>query len=294
LSAPKRIMITGVNGTIGQELARHFSEAGHTVSGIGRAPRPLVDIDQYFPIDITDMPSLDLTFSIAKPQVVIHTAAMSGVEECERLPSMCENVNVNGTANLLVQAEDAQAHFIFLSTDFVFDGKTGMNSESDELSPVNFYGFSKMQAEALVETNDSPWTIVRTSMVVGGRSILKPDLIERVVAHLRAGKTMRVVKDLFRTPTLLMDLCKGIGLIADRQFTGSVHLAGAERLSPYDLAKLAAEATGLDAAALEPVEYVSTQVKRPVNGGLNIRQASETLNFQPTPLLQGIRKMLTT
>ena len=289
----KRILITGVNGAIGQHLARFFTRKGHTVSGISRSPRPLVDLEQYFPIDITDMPSLDLVFSIAKPQIVVHAAAMSGVEECERLTSMCENINVNGTANLLVQAEDARAHFIFLSTDFVFDGKKGLNAISDELSPVNFYGFSKMQAEALVETNDSPWSIVRTSMVFGGLSALKPDLVYRVAEHLKTNRPMKVVNNLFRTPTPIDDLCSGIQSIVDQEATGTYHLAGAERLSPFDLAVITGKAMGLNTSLLESVPYVATQVHRPVHGGLNIDQSISALNFRPQVVGDAIREIFT-
>lgn len=106
-------------------------------------------------------------FENYQPEVVIHAGAMSKPDECEENQWQCYITNVEGTLNLLMNAAVTKSFFIFISTDFIFDGEKGMYKEDDKPAPVNFYGKTKMEAEEAVKEYIADWAIVRTVLVYG-------------------------------------------------------------------------------------------------------------------------------
>ena len=230
--------------------------------------------------------------SSEQPEVVVHAAAMTQVDVCEQQPELCEKVNVQGTAEILVEAEAYSRHFIYISTDFVFDGVAGNYSEEDELQPVNWYGFTKMQAEAIAQTSTVPWAIVRTCLVYG--NVLqgtRPNIITWVKDSLEQGKPIKVVNDQWRTPTHVTDLAKGILLIIEQQATGIYHISGKDTLTPYEMALQTAAAFRLDATLIEKVtaDTFTQPGRRPPKTGFNIEKAQKQLGYAPLSFAEGLQ-----
>ncbi len=172
----------------------------------------------YHPLDITDAIDVQTVLSSFQPDVVVHAAAITQVDECELHSEKCERVNVTGTSQVLVDAEIYCKHFIYISTDFVFDGEQGDYKEEDDLKPISYYGFTKMQAEAITETSTIPWAIVRTCLVYGNTlQGTRSNIITWVKDSLEEGKTIKVVADQWRTPTYVEDLALGILLIIEKK-----------------------------------------------------------------------------
>ena len=230
--------------------------------------------------------------NLEKPDVVVHAAAMTQVDECEKNPELCEKINVNGTAQLLVDAETYSSHFIYISTDFVFEGTQSEYSEEDDLNPVNFYGFTKMQAEAITQTSEIPWAIVRTSLVYGQvEDGTRQNIITWVKGSLEKGEHIKVVADQWRTPTAVEDLAKGIVLIIEQKATGIYHLSGKDILTPYDIALQTARLFQLDETLIEKVDgsTFSQPGRRPRRTVFNISKARTTLGYEPMSFQEGLR-----
>src|SRR4030095_2387185 len=165
------ILITGANGFLGYYLIAQLLDKGHNVIATGRGDCRLPFIAgerfQYATMDITDSFSVHDVFNHYKPEAVIHAAAMALVDTCELNQWDAYRANVEGTITVLINAEEHKSFFVFVSTDFVFDGLKGMYKEDDERAPVNFYGKTKMEAEDAVIEYEHGWAIARTILGYG-------------------------------------------------------------------------------------------------------------------------------
>lgn len=291
------ILITGINGLVGQALSAELLAHGHSVVGIGRGPSRLQQDAsgfRYYDVDLNDPFAAEAVMAKEKPAVVVHTAAMTQVDDCERMPKEAHQINVEATARLLLDAEAQGAFFVLLSTDFVFDGQKGLYTEDDPVHPLSWYGQTKMEAEAIVETAEVPWAIIRTCLVYGqaapgGRQ----NIYSWIRSSLEAGKPIKVVDDQWRTPTWVRDLASGIRQVAERKAEGIWHLSGEEIYTPYQLAQAIAHFHQLDASLIERVTAASFSQpgKRPAKTGFNIGKAKKDLGFAPGSLLQNLEKM---
>lgn len=283
-----KILITGANGLLGQHLSVRLAGLGHTVIATGKGPSRLPQEEDpyltYIEMDFTSDALVQQVMAAQKPDVVVHGGAMTQIDECEQNQDACFEANVQGTAQMLLAAEVHSSHFIFLSTDFVFDGTVGNYAEDDHLNPVSWYGFSKVQAESTVETSEIPWAIVRTCLVYGSPLAgTRSNILTWVKESLEQGKPVKVVSDQLRTPTYVADLVNGLISIIESKAEGIFHLAGKDKLSPYDMAIAAAKHLQLNERLIEKVDASTfTQpAKRPPKTGLNITKAKTLLAYEP-------------
>lgn len=289
-----KVMVTGVNGFIGQHWVEQLLQLGARVIATGMgAPRWKPDIDvnfQYQSLDIIDAPSVRKLLAQEKPDAVLHAAAISKPDQCALDPDLAQRVNVEGSRFLLDAADSCGAYFCFLSTDFVFDGVDGMYDESATPSPVNFYGQTKWEAEQLVQQYSHGWSIARTVSVYGPPVPGRPNLLSIVIEKLSSGQTYSVVDDQIRTPTYAGDLAWGVGrLIADRH-VGIFHLSGEDVMTPYEMAVRTAQHMHLDPAGIRRVTEATFQQPaiRPKRTGFNIAKAKQQIGFQPRSFESGL------
>ena len=294
-----KILVTGANGLLGQHLVKLLVAEGYQVVATGRGdnrlPSSLAAQCVYYDIDITDEWAVHELFVKEIPGVVVHAAAMTQVDECQLNQERCEAVNVKATAQLVLEAEAASGHFIYLSTDFVFDGEKGDYSEDDHLNPVSWYGFTKVQAESIVETSELPWAIIRTCLVYGDTlQGTRSNIISWVRQSLQEKKSIKVVSDQWRTPTYVADLAMGVLLVIRRKAEGIYHISGRDRLSPYEMALKTAAAAGLDVSLIERVDAASFKqpAKRPPVTGFDISKAEKELGYAPISFDEGLQRLL--
>ncbi|MEN9571134.1 MAG: hypothetical protein RL172_2365 [Bacteroidota bacterium] len=295
-----KIMITGANGLVGQHLLQTLtSEGKHSVIATGRGPcRLSIAASQSFvydELDITDAMAVHQCIYKYKPELIIHATAMTQPDPCELDKVACWLVNVTATRFLIDAAMAVQARFLFLSTDFVFDGLNGPYHENDETGPVNYYGSSKLAAENAVMHSGLHWAIVRTVLVYG--DILagtRSNIVSWVKQNLTAGKPIKVVNDQVRTPNYVQDLVNGLLLVAEKNATGIFHISGQEVLTPYDMALAVANYMQLDKNLMTQVNASTfTQpAQRPLKTGFVIDKAKSQLGFRPISFKQGLQKML--
>ncbi len=293
-----KVLITGANGLLGQHLVKLLLARGHRVIATGKGASRLAFEEnegyRYYSIDITeDFDLHDLTLS-ETPEMIIHCAAMTQVDECEQNKDACFAVNVFGTSNAMTCAIQYRSHFIYVSTDFVFDGEKGNYREEDELHAVNWYGHTKITAESMVSECEIPWAIVRTCLVYGNAiSGTRSNIINWVKEKLEKKERIKVVSDQVRTPTYVEDLAMGIVLILEKKARGIFHISGKEVLAPYEMAIKTAAFFGLDASLIEKVDAgsFSQPAMRPLNTGFIIDKARRELGYEPRHFDEGLKKM---
>ncbi|ULQ57412.1 SDR family oxidoreductase [Flavihumibacter rivuli] len=290
-----KVLVTGANGLLGHYLINELAGNGFEVVATGKGKARLSDLPdnvRYFEADITHPFALRSVIEMERPGVVVHAAAMTQVDECEQQQSLAHVVNVEATARLLLDAEEFSSFFVFVSTDFVFDGLRGMYTEEDDTHPVNWYGHTKQEAEAIVHTSSIPWAIVRTCLVYGNiPHHSRTNIVTWVKQSLEEGKEIKVVNDQFRTPTYAADLAKGIRLVIQQRAEGIWHISGEEPATPYVLANKVAEFFNLDKTLIREVNSstFSQPGKRPSRTGFDIAKAKAVLGYQPLGLDDGLK-----
>ncbi|MCE7057404.1 SDR family oxidoreductase [Algoriphagus sp. AGSA1] len=286
MSNRRKVFITGANGLLGQKLVAQLLEKdGFLVvaSGRGECRLPGNGFD-YVSLDISDEKEVEKVLSELCPDIIIHGAAMTHVDECELNQEACYDANVNATSYLVNAAEKIKAHFIFVSTDFIFSGEEGPLDENAAPAPVNYYGETKLECEQLVKACNTKWAIVRTVLVFGiAHDMSRTNIVLWVKSSLEAGKEIQVVDDQFRTPTLAEDLATGCILIAEKEAEGVFNIAGPDFLTPYEMANIIAEYFGLNKGLIKRADSstFSQPAKRPLKTGFLIDKAREQLGFEP-------------
>ncbi len=293
-----KILVTGSNGFVGNRLVKALAASENLdliATSLHPPVHPLPANVVFESLDLTNRSVVGYILDRYQPGVVVHTAAMSGVDACELDPASCWKINVHAVEYLAEACRRNGSKLIHLSSDFVFDGLRGPYAENDLPNPVNQYGRSKWESEQILANLAGKWAVVRTILVYGAVSENeKPDFVRWVCRGLLDGKSLRVVSDQFRMPTWIGDLVEGIRLIIDREAEGIYHLSGAEMLSVYDFAREIAGVFDLDTSGLLPVPSADLQAPamRPPSTGFILDKAVRDLGYAPHSIhdiLSGIR-----
>jgi dTDP-4-dehydrorhamnose reductase len=289
-----KILITGANGFFAQHLCLFLVDKGFQVIAVSRGDCkiPITEQISYFNLELTDVSLVNDFVYYHQPEVIIHAAAMSKPDECNNNKDECILQNVTVTEQLVKLANDIQAHFIYISTDFIF-GENGPHAEENEPDPLNFYGESKLRAEKFVKNTLTNYTIVRPVFIYGATwNGIRPSFIQWIQSNLEAGKAIKVVSDQQRTPTFVIDICWGIHQIIVLKKYGVYHLAGKDICSPYDMALAVAKVLKLNSNLIIEVtsDTFPEPVRRAKKSGLKIDKAITELNYQPHSFEEGVRK----
>ncbi|WP_046247158.1 SDR family oxidoreductase [Hymenobacter terrenus] len=290
-----KVLITGSNGLLGQKLVALLQQqAGVELVATSRGTNKLAALYphvRFIALDVTDVTQVWQVLAQEQPTHLIHTAAMTNVDECELNQESCWQQNVDAVENLVNACSNQRIHLTHVSTDFIFSGEEGPLAEDAEPGPVNFYGQSKLAAERLVQASAGPWAIARTVLVYGvAHEYGRTNLVLWVRDSLRAGKPIKVVADQWRTPTLAEDLAQGCWLLARQSAQGIYHISSDELLTPYAMALRVADYFSLDKALIEKVDasIFSQPARRPARTGFIIDKARRELGYQPHTFAQGI------
>ena len=291
----KKILITGSNGLLGQKIVYNLKQRKDVdlyATSIG-ANRLLDKLGYtYRSLDITDQNKVSDILSEINPDVIINTAAMTNVDACEHNKEKCWKINVDAVKYLVEASSKFNTHFIHLSTDFVFDGKAGPYSETDEPNPLHYYAEAKLASEKIVSGNSSNWAIIRTIIIYGiTDNMSRSNLVLWSKGEIEKGNTIKVVNDQFRSPTLAEDLAEGCISVADNYAQGIYHLSGPETNSILELVYKVADFYDLDKSKIIPVTSASLNqsAKRPLRTGFVIDKAKKELNFKPRSFNEGIK-----
>ncbi|WFO75968.1 dTDP-4-dehydrorhamnose reductase [Desulfurococcaceae archaeon MEX13E-LK6-19] len=275
-----KVLVTGASGLLGKKLVTELLANGHQVIAIyNRNPVPIEDPSlEKYRIDISDTVLLEDLILKKRPGVIVHAAAYTDVDGCERDKKKAWLVNVEATRSIVRAARVVRAHLIYISTDYVFDGERGYYKETDIPNPVNYYGLTKLIAEELVGSSDLLYTIVRPSAIYGiGGS--KKSFAEYVAEKLSKGEKVYALVDQYVSPTLNTLLAKAVAEIVDMRPMGIFHVAG-ERMSRYEFAIKIAEKLNLPVDLVEKASINDMKhwlARRPRDSSLDTSKARRLL-----------------
>lgn len=285
-----KILITGSNGLLGQKLVDYCVAAkiDFVPTSKGENRNSKCSEDLYKVMDITNRDEVLRVIADVNPTHVIHTAAMTNVDECELHPIECELINVTATKYLVEACNQVDAHFQLLSTDFVFDGEKGNYSEEDEVNPLSAYAKSKVDAEKIVfneSTTDN--SVVRTIIVYGNaENLTKSNIIAWAKSALEKGDPLNIVDDQFRAPTWAEDLAAGCMGVVENNQTGVFHVSGPETMSVLDIVLRIGNHFELETDQVSKVSTstLNQRAKRPLKTGFNLSKAYEQIAYKPHTL----------
>jgi dTDP-4-dehydrorhamnose reductase len=293
----KKILITGSNGLLGQKLVyRLMNEANVEVIATSKGINRLKTQTGYAydSMDVTDEQSVKDILSKYAPDVVINTAAMTNVDACETEREACRKLNVDAVEYLIntMKSLPNSPQLIHLSTDFIFDGNNGPYRETDIPYPPNsVYAESKFMSEKLVEKSGLKWTIIRTVLVYGVVDFMsRSNIVLWAKDALSKGKTINVVDDQFRTPTLSEDLAEGCVLAALKGATGIFHISGKDFMSIIELVNIVADFWHFDKSLIHPAKTATLgqPAQRPLKTGFILDKAINELGYKPHSFLEGL------
>lgn len=287
-----KLLITGSNGLLGQKivalcLSKHIE---FLATSFGPNRNSNCPEQAYEVLDITDEENIQKVLEQYQPTHVIHTAAMTNVDQCELHPEACDLVNRQAVLMLAKCCQRLGIHFQLLSTDFVFDGLAGPYTESDQPNPLSVYARSKVEGEKIVQQLDGlSYAIVRTIIVYGrGEQLSRSNLILWAKEALEKGEPLQIVDDQFRAPTWADDLAWACVRICELNEKGIFHIAGPETLSIYQIVERVAAYFGLPMQQVSKLSSSTLQqpAKRPPRTGFVLDKARAVLGYQPHTLEQ--------
>ena len=285
-----RILITGSNGLLGQKIVTLclVNKVDFLATSLGENRNQDCPSANYNELDITNENEVSQVFERFKPTHVIHTAAITNVDYCEQHQKECILVNTTAVEYLFKATKSIKAHFQLLSTDFVFDGKKGNYSETDEVNPLSIYGKSKVNAEIILTESDyTNWSIVRTIIVYGtGNNLSRSNIICWAKDALKKGENLSIIDDQYRAPTWAMDLAWACLEICQLNKNGIYHISGPETMSIFEIVTRIAKhfSYSTDNLNRSNSKDLNQPAKRPPKTGFNLSKAIGELKYNPLTL----------
>jgi dTDP-4-dehydrorhamnose reductase len=287
-----KFLVTGSTGLVGSQIVKDLAKSDHTIYSSYNNSKPYNGIPVH--LELTNTGDIIKTVEGIKPDVIIHLAAITNVDLCEKEKDLALQINAKATELLSKQAAKNGSFFVYVSTDYVFDGEKGMKKESDTPNPVDYYGYSKYQGELAVQDMASNWCIVRTSTPFGLHDS-RQSFPSFVIDNLKAKKEINVVTDQYTSPTHVPNLSQMLIEISTRQILGVIHLAGATRISRYNMALMVSEKLHLDKNLLKQASINDMKnwiAKRPKDSSLDVSKATQLLKEKPLTVEQGLNDFI--
>lgn len=268
----KKILITGSGGLVGKASVEHCGEIGDEVAAYDHKS-----------LDIADAEHVQTVISRESPDAVINCAAWTDVDGSESDPAKAERVNALGPEILARACREANAAFVTISTDYVFDGrKDGFYTQRDDPNPLSVYGRFKLEGERRAQIAYARTIIVRTGYIFGpgGRNFLSV-----VVDRAKRGEKLKAIRDSWGTPTYARDLAVRLRELAELDLPGVFHVVSSGNGATFEtFAHEALKLAECDANLLESVatDSLARPAPRPRNSKLACL-LSEAIGLPPLP-----------
>lgn len=276
-----KILLTGANGLLGQAVRAELESSGHIVYAAGRQFPIGMEPSHWTPIDLLNEDAVYEKVTRINPDWIIHCAALSNVDQCEKEPDLAYQVNGLTTKHLARACQKFDTALMYISTDYVFDGLTPPPegySEFDPVHPLSIYGKSKLWGETLLHQHLSRFSIVRTSWLFGpGRQTF----VDSVIRAGQTGTPIPCVKDMISAPTSVIDLSQGIRKLIESNRFGTYHLTNEGACSRVELAEFVLSEVGLSQHVIQKTtqKELALPAMRPKNS--KMRNWMWNLSEQP-------------
>ncbi len=243
-----RYLITGASGQLGSHLLGELHGRAHLIAWSGSRRGELFGVP-LIPVDFTNEKEIVTAFAAARPEVVIHCAALARIADCQREPVRAQQINVAATAVLATESARLGARFVMVSTDLVFDGERGGYRPDEVTSPLSVYGRTKRDAE-LVALATPRTAVARLSLLYGPSLNGRTSFFDEQTSALRMGRNVTLFTDEWRTPLDLPTAAQALATLAASDVTGILHIGGPERLSRYEMGLRLAASLGVNSSVI--------------------------------------------
>ena len=284
----QRVLVTGATGMLGAELVDALS-AGYECVGLHRGS-PGVGACRWRQADLLDRGATAALLRDEAPDVVIHCAAMTNVDACERNPMAARGLHEEATEDFANYCSRRDAQLVYVSTDAVFDGrKRGPYIEADATRPLNLYGQTKLVGEN--RALDCGRGLVLRTNIFGWRPVSHDSFGEWVLGTLRRGSPLSMFTDVFFTPIATALLAQMIESCVAQDVSGLFHAGGAEAISKFEFAGRVAAVYGLSTAGIVPITVADKPLtaERPRNMALDSSRFAACLGLSMPTLAESIR-----
>jgi dTDP-4-dehydrorhamnose reductase len=286
----KTLLITGATGLLGSALARHDAAHSYRVTGFSHVPSkaPGAIMQRFF-----DLTNRELTLEHLNdlgPEIVIHCAAMTNVDLCEKEPDAARRTNVEVTRTIVQWAARRGTRLVFISTDSVFDGGTGNYQEDDTTHPVNEYARTKVAAEEIVRSAIPDALVVRTNFYGRSWKEGKPSLGEWMLGKLLRKECFSAFSDVRFSPLLTIDLAGIVFDLLARNASGIFHVAARDNRSKYEFARLLANTFSLDCGYVSPISVgeFTLAAPRPKDTTMSVKKIAGFLGRATPSVEEGL------
>lgn len=281
-----KFFITGGSGLLGERLATVVDPDDELIlsHNLNKTPDSVK-------CDITNHEETRKTIMKYDPDVIIHTAAMTNVDLCEDKIDQTYSINADATGNLAKIADDLNIKIIYVSTDFVFDGKQGNYKEDDNTNPLGIYAKSKYQGEVQLKQNTDNYAIGRVSVLYGWHN--RANFTTWVIDELRKGNEINIVTDQINSPTYADNAAEALFKLAKTDKTGIYHTAGNDLISRYDFTLKIAEEFDLNCDLINPItsDKFIQKAPRPRDSSLNVKKIEDDLGFCMETCSESLKRM---
>ena len=289
----ERILVIGSNGLLGQKVAEQLvrgSAARIILASVEDVPVRDLLSTEYIRLDLTVRKDVREVVGTVNPDVIINCAAMTNVDACETERDMAWKINVSGVEHLVEAARGKGATIVHVSSDYVFDGKSGPYTEDDRPEPLSYYGKSKLASENALRTSGLPHFIARTMVLYGIAPGVKANFALWLIKSLNAGQTVRIVDDQIGNPTLVDDLAFGLLRAVELGKSGVYNIAGRDIVTRFEFAVRLAKFFGLDPKLIHPIKTAQLRqpAARPLRSGLITLKAEVDLGLKPSTIEEGL------
>ncbi|NKB68746.1 MAG: sugar nucleotide-binding protein [Candidatus Latescibacteria bacterium] len=287
------ILVTGAHGLLGRSLLHQTGDVD--LSGCGRSSDP-VGGRPYYQVDLTDPDAVDNLLTTLRPDWVIHTAALTNVDQCQTEPDLARRINLDTVAHLATACRRLNLGLLHLSTDYVFDGREGPYGETDVPRPLSHYGALKLESEQLVLQQGLRGTVVRTLWLYGCIAHTRPNLVTWPLGALLKGETVQIVDDQWGNPTYVDDLSQILIHLCRHEVHGLLHMGGDSYVTRYEMTLQLARFFGLQEHLVkaQPTAATKQRAGRPLRSGLRTDALQRHLGRAPLNFARGLEEMART
>ncbi len=255
-----KVLVTGSSGMLGYDLSEVLSLKGWDTFGL-----------DHHNGDVTDLNGVRRIVKEFRPDTVVHCAACTDVDACEKDPDKAFKINGLGTKNMAISCQEVGVAMVYISTDYVFDGeKKSPYDEIDKPNPINAYGRSKLLGEYYVQHLLNRFSIIRTSWLFGKNG---KNFVGTILNLIEKEDTLKIVDDQVGSPTFSKDLASKVGEVVEREGYGIYHVTNSSSCSWYEFAAKIVKLADVQGKRVEPTdsETFKRPAKRPKNSILENR-----------------------
>jgi dTDP-4-dehydrorhamnose reductase len=289
-----RVLITGSTGLLGKAI-EETSDGGGEIVGVHLRDYSVKDPRaQHLQVDLRDRKAVFALFSAQRFDAVIHAAGLATVDLVEKKPEEGRRSNLQATIHIAEACRAQGVYLVYISTNSVFDGKAAPYAEDAPTHPLHHYGRIKLECEAAAASLVPSCAIVRPILMYGWNHLVnRPNPVTWIYEELLRGDRVALVDDVYENPLYNLQCGRALWEILHRRPAGIIHLAGAERVSRYDLGLKVARTFGLDASLIDRVDSSRFPgiAPRPKDTTFLTRRMEKELSISPMTLEQGLSDM---